>query len=125
MSYTIIPTVSFHGVYRNKFTFYFYIQLAYLYLAEKMQQNTTFDLCHQMLLNTNILNCGVAYKGRDRDEAALKQHASKPGEQILPKKTVETSLPSPERKKAVDVLIEWNGLAFMREDYPTLILLST
>jgi len=78
-----------------------------------------------LLNNTNILNCGVACKRRDRDEAALKQHASKPGEQILPKKTVETSLPSTERKKAADVLIEWNGLAFMREDYPTLIPMST
>jgi len=74
--------------------------------------------------NTNILNCGVAHKGRDRDEAALKQHANKPGEKILSKKTVEASLLSPERKKATDVLIEWNGLALMKEDYPTLILMS-
>jgi hypothetical protein len=78
-----------------------------------------------MLLNsTNILNCEVAHKGRDRDEAALKQHASKPGEQILPKKTVEASLPSLERKKAADVLIEWSGLALMRKDCPTLIPMS-
>jgi len=78
-----------------------------------------------MLLNsTNILNCGVAHKGRDRDEAALKQHASKPREQILPKKTVEASFPSLERKKAADVLIEWNGLALMRKDCPTLIPMS-
>jgi len=40
-----------------------------------------------LLNNTNILNCGVAHEGRDRDEAALKQHASKPGEHILPKMT--------------------------------------
>jgi hypothetical protein len=38
---------------------------------------------------------------------------------------VGASLPFPERKKAADVLIEWNGLAPMREDYPTLILMST
>jgi hypothetical protein len=74
--------------------------------------------------NTNILNCGVAHKGRNRDETALNQHASKP-KQILPKKTLEASLPSPERKKAADVLIQWNGLALMREDYPTLIPMST
>jgi hypothetical protein len=53
-----------------------------------------------------------------------KQHANKPGEKILPEKTVEASLLFPERKKAADVLIEWNGLALMREDYPTLILMS-
>jgi hypothetical protein len=29
-----------------------------------------------------------------------------------------------ERKKAADVLIEWNGLVLMREDYPTLIVMS-
>jgi hypothetical protein len=59
-----------------------------------------------LLNNNNILNCGVAHEGRNRGEAALKQRASKPGEQIVPKKTVEASLPSPERKKAADVLIE-------------------
>ena len=78
-----------------------------------------------LLNNTNILNCGVAHKGRDGDEAAFKQHASKPEEQILPKKTVEASFPSPERNKAADVLIEWDVLAVMWKDYPTLILMST
>jgi hypothetical protein len=77
-----------------------------------------------LLNNTNILNCGVAHKGRDTDEAALKQHASEPGGKILSEKTVEASLLSPERNKVADVLIEWNGLALMREDYPTLILMS-
>jgi len=40
---------------------------------------------------------------------------------------LEISLPSPERKKekAAGVLIECNGLALMREDYPTLIPMST
>jgi hypothetical protein len=60
-----------------------------------------------LLNNTNILNCGVAHKGRDRNEAEFKQHASKPGVQILPEKTVEASLLSPERKKAAYVLIEF------------------
>jgi len=78
-----------------------------------------------LLNNTDVQNCGVAHKGRDRDEAVLRQHTSKPGEQILPKKTVGASLPSFERKKAADVLIEWNGLALMREDYPTLIPMPT
>jgi len=65
------------------------------------------DLRHQMLLNnTNILNCGVAHKGRERDEAALKQHTSNAGEQIIPKNVLEASLPFPKRKKASDVLIE-------------------
>jgi len=77
-----------------------------------------------LLNNTNILNCGVAHKGRDRDETALKQHASKPGEQILPKKTVKASFLSLERKKAADVLIEWNDFPFMRKEYPTLITMS-
>jgi hypothetical protein len=70
-----------------------------------------------LLNNTDVLNCGVAHKGRDRDEAALRQHTSKPGEQILSKKTLGASLPSFERKKAADILIQWNGLALMREDY--------
>jgi hypothetical protein len=69
-----------------------------------------------MLFNyTDILTCGTAHKGRDRDQTALKQHASKLGEQILPKKIVEASLPFPERKKAGDVFQEWNSLAPVRQ----------
>jgi hypothetical protein len=59
-----------------------------------------------MLLNNNILNCGVAHKRRERDEAALKQCTSKPGEPIIPKNIVKASLPFPERKHQMFLLSE-------------------
>jgi len=62
-----------------------------------------------------------------REETEMKLHSNNMQvnqENTFSLRWLEISLPSSERKKAAGVLIECNGLALMREDYPTLIPMS-